>query len=103
MCGDFHFGGTTAGDDGAVLDGAAHDHDSVVEGALDFGDELLGAAAEDQSAGFCGGTGGEEVVALGANLNFFEGAAGAEVFVADVAAGGLDGCARGRADTVEVA
>jgi len=73
-----------------------------VEGTLDFGDELLGAAAEDERACLCFRAGGEEVVALGADLDFFEEATGAEVSGLDVGAGGLDGGAGGAADAVEV-
>jgi len=100
--GHFHFAGAAAGDDGFVLDAAPDYHYGVVQGALDFGDELLGAAAEDQGAGFGGGAGGKEVVALGADLDFFEKPAGAEVGGLDVGTGGLNGGAGGRADAIEV-
>ncbi len=33
-------------DDGVVLDGASHDHDGVVQGALRLLDELFGAASQ---------------------------------------------------------
>ena len=99
---DFHFAGASAGDDALVLDTALDDHDGVVEGALDFGNELLGATAEDQGAGFCCWAAREEVVALGADLDLFKGRAGAEVGGLDVGAGGLDGSSCGGADTVKV-
>lgn len=100
--GDFHLGGTAAGDDGLVAQGALDDHDCVVEGAFDFGDELFGAAAEDQGAGFCFRAVGEDVEAVGSDLAFFEEATGAEVGGVDVGAGGLDGGACGLADAFEI-
>lgn len=69
---------------------------------LDFCDELLSAAAQDEGTGFCGGAEGKEVVAFGAELDLFEEAAGAEVVRLDVAAGGLGGGACGGADAGEV-
>ena len=73
-----------------------------MEGALDFGDELLGAAAEDERAGFGFGAVFEEVEALAADLALVEGAAGSEVLRVDVGAGGLDGSSCGLDDTLEV-
>ena len=63
-----HLDGAAAGDDGVVLDGATHDHDGVVEGALGLLHELLGAAAEDEGARLGLGHAGEEVEALSTDL-----------------------------------
>lgn len=100
--GDLHLAGAAAADDQVVLDGALDDHDGVVQGALDFGDELLGAAAQDQGAGLGLGAVLEEVEALAADLALVEGPAHAEVVGLDVGAGGLDGGAGGLDDAVHV-
>ena len=87
---EFHLAGAAAGDDALVLDGSLDYHDGVVEASLDLGDELFGAAAEDERACSGGWTTREKVESLGADLDFFKGRARAEVMGADVGAGGLD-------------
>jgi len=48
--GQLHFDGTTSGYNRVVLDGAAHNHDGVVERALRLLQELLGTTTQDQGA-----------------------------------------------------
>lgn len=100
--GDFHFAGTTTGDNVLVLDGTLDDHDGVVQGALNLSDELVGTTTEDESARLCCWAALEEVEALATDLAFFEDFAGSEVGGLNVGAGGLDGCACCLADTLEV-
>lgn len=99
---DFHFAGTTTGDNVLVLDGALDDHDGIVQGALDLGDELVGTTTEDESAGLCCRAALEEVETLATDLAFFEDITGSEVSGLNVGAGGLDRCACCLADTLEV-
>ena len=99
---DGHLARAAAGHDVAVADGALDDHYGVVEGALDLGDELLGAAAEDEGAGAGGGAALKEVEALVADLALLEPFAGTEVSGADVGAGAGDCAATGLDDAFEV-
>lgn len=97
-----HLGGTSTGDDGVVLGRPTDDHDRVVQTALDLGDELLGAAAEDERA--CLGRRAvlEQVEPLAADLPLLEPPARAEVLGPDVGARGLDRAADGLDDALEV-
>lgn len=85
-----------------MADSTLDDHDGVVETAFGFGDELLGAAAEDEGTCFGGGTAFEEIESFAADLTFFEFLAGAEVLGLDVGACGGDAAACGLDDALEV-
>merc|ERR1719220_1702516 len=78
-----------------MLAGSAHDHDGVVQRPLSFVHELLGAASDDDGAGFGFGAAGEEVEALTADLFFLEQAAGSENFITEIVSGRLDGASAG--------
>lgn len=60
--------GAASGDDGAVLDGPPDDLDRIVQTALDLGDELFGATAEDERARAGLGAPFKEVVPLRTDL-----------------------------------
>ena len=45
---ELHLDGAAATDHRVDVEGPSHDHDGVVDGALGLGDELLGAAAQDE-------------------------------------------------------
>lgn len=100
--GHLHLDGTAAADNGLVANGALDDHDGVVQGALDLGDELLGAAAQDERARLGRRAVLKEVEALAADLALLKGAAGAQVLGQDVGAGALDGGARGLDDALHI-
>ena len=70
--GQFHFDGTTTGDDSIVLDGPTNDHDSVVQRSLRLFHELLGSSTKDQGAGLTLGHAGEEVETFTSDLELNE-------------------------------
>ena len=100
--GGTHLGGATAGDDGAVLDRAPDDLNRVVQTPLHLRDELLGPAAEDQSARARLRAPFKEVVPLGADLLLLKDVARAEVFGSQVGHGRLDRAADGADDALQV-
>jgi hypothetical protein len=65
---ELHVDGAAAGDDGRVLERAAHDHDRVVQRALRLVDELVAAAAQDHRRGARARAALEQVEALRAHL-----------------------------------
>lgn len=85
---DLHLACTSAGHDGVVADGTLNDHDGVVKTAFSFGDELLGASAEDKGTCFGGRTAFEEIKSFAANLTLFEFLAGAKVLRLNIGACG---------------
>ncbi|KAH0356874.1 hypothetical protein KCU81_g493, partial [Aureobasidium melanogenum] len=58
---DLHFASTTTSNNALVLDGTLDDHDGIVQTALDFGNELFSATAEDKGACLCARATLEEV------------------------------------------
>ncbi len=87
---NLHLGGTATAHDGLVADGPLHDHDGVVQRALDFGNELLGTTAQDKGAGLGLGAVLEEVEALAADLSLVKATAHSEMLGQDVRASALD-------------
>lgn len=87
---DLHFTSTTTSNNALVLDGTLDDHDGIVQTALDFGNELFSATAEDKGACLCARATLEEVESFSTNLTFLESFAGTKVGLVDVRAGRLD-------------
>lgn len=99
---NLHLASTATSNDALVLDGTLDDHDSIVQTALDFGNELLGATTQDKGTGLCAGAAFEKVEPFSTNLAFLEGLAGTKVGVVNVGAGRLDRGTCGLADALHV-
>jgi hypothetical protein len=75
---------SSSSDNVVVFNGAFDNHDGIVEGTFDFGDELFCATSEDESTCLCIGCAFKEIISLSANLEFVECFAGSEMFKVDI-------------------
>lgn len=99
---DLHLDGTATANHHAVLDGTLDNHDGVVQRTLNLGDKLLSATAQHQRAGLGLGALLEKVESLATNLALLKDAAGAEVLVQDIGAGGLNDSTGGLDDALHI-
>ena len=100
--GEFHLNCTTTSNDGVSLDGAEHDHDSVIQGAAGLLNVLGSTTSEDHGDGLALHALGEHVVSFTAELNFLELAALSHDFLGDAVNGGLNLGAGGLGDGLQI-
>jgi len=102
VTGQFHLDGATSDDDGSGLDGAEHNHNSVIERAFSLFDVLGGSTTENDGDGLGGRAFSEHVKSLGSELDLLEFTALTENLSLDSINGSLDNTTGGLGNTVEI-